>query len=668
MALNYLLSPEFQIVNTAGKPATGGYLEVFIHGGRERYYCASDFNGTLYPFQVPLDALGGNVVLADDSHAYDVYVYNRYGSLIMSRYNIHPSSGGSMGGTITSTDGSVTVTPTQDGWDLSVNDNKASAVKAAADTLYEDGLYSFRKKESIGDQITVQNGFITLQDGWYHFSATVKLNWTGVNVNQTDQLKLYTALTYDVIDFDYSYNHVDTIMLDGDIYIAPSSTQYVSFGRNFTLAVMGMHQGLSAELVDLDIHTVTGHGFANEGEKNIHRLLRYYTNAGEADAEHPAGDWLHDLDAEDPADPSGHPMVTADQLFDWYEAGQNFELYEVDGRNGQLGWSAVYRMVTWQDQSDWWSQDAPVPGKAVRLEFFRMGMYSTPYRGGLIAYIRYKDEDYMRLYDIMPGQSIWIAEYQEKLPHYASDWHAGDFLRVKPNGSNVEWTPLSGVASSGSYNDLTDKPSIPTKTSDLTNDSGFITASDIQPQEQADWQEQDPNDPSYIQNKPSLAAVATSGDYSDLTGTPSIPSATSDLTNDSGFITASEAPVQDVYVDGVSVVDSQGVAQIHMPTIPTGTVVDVEVNGTSVVNAQGVAEVSVPAQVQSDWNVTDVASAAYIANKPTIPAAQVNSDWNAQSGVAQILNKPTLAAVATSGDYSDLSNTPSIPSVGFIDL
>jgi hypothetical protein len=35
-------------------------------------------------------------------------------------------------------------------------------------------------------------------------------------------------------------------------------------------------------------------------------------------------------------------------------------------------------------------------------------------------------------------------------------------------------------------------------------------------------------------------------------------------------------------------------------------------------------------------------------NKPTIPAAQVNSDWNATSGVAEILNKPTLPA--TVGD------------------
>lgn len=86
-------------------------------------------------------------------------------------------------------------------------------------------------------------------------------------------------------------------------------------------------------------------------------------------------------------------------------------------------------------------------------------------------------------------------------------------------------------------------------------------------------------------------------------------------------------------------------------------------------------------------NITRTADLATVAttgdytdllNKPTIPAAQVNSDWNANSGVAQILNKPTLgtmaaesasdytptanlAAVATSGLYSDLSGTPTIP-------
>jgi hypothetical protein len=50
-----------------------------------------------------------------------------------------------------------------------------------------------------------------------------------------------------------------------------------------------------------------------------------------------------------------------------------------------------------------------------------------------------------------------------------------------------------------------------------------------------------------------------------------------------------------------------------------------------------------------------------LSNKPTIPPAQVNANWNAISGVAEILNKPNLATVATSGSYNDLSNKPSIP-------
>ena len=83
------------------------------------------------------------------------------------------------------------------------------------------------------------------------------------------------------------------------------------------------------------------------------------------------------------------------------------------------------------------------------------------------------------------------------------------------------------------------------------------------------------------------------------------------------------------------------------------------------------------AQVNSDWNADSgvaqilnrpslaavATSGSYddLTNKPTIPAAQVNSDWNAASGVAQILNKPSLAAVATSGSYDDLTNKPTIP-------
>lgn len=63
-----------------------------------------------------------------------------------------------------------------------------------------------------------------------------------------------------------------------------------------------------------------------------------------------------------------------------------------------------------------------------------------------------------------------------------------------------------------SYDDLTDLPTIPTKTSDLTNDSDFVTSTE-------------------------LSNVAFSGSYTDLSNKPDIPTLTSDLENDSGFIT-----------------------------------------------------------------------------------------------------------------------------------
>lgn len=55
---------------------------------------------------------------------------------------------------------------------------------------------------------------------------------------------------------------------------------------------------------------------------------------------------------------------------------------------------------------------------------------------------------------------------------------------------NITIAGGTGNEFSGSYNDLTDKPTIPTKTSDLTNDSGFITS----------YTETDPTVPEHVKN------------------------------------------------------------------------------------------------------------------------------------------------------------------------
>ena len=75
----------------------------------------------------------------------------------------------------------------------------------------------------------------------------------------------------------------------------------------------------------------------------------------------------------------------------------------------------------------------------------------------------------------------------------------------------------------GDYNSLTNKPTIPTKTSQLTNDSGFITNA-------------------------ALTGYAKTTD---------IPTKTSQLDNDSHYITASEAPVQSVNTKTGAVVLTQ---------------------------------------------------------------------------------------------------------------
>lgn len=133
----YLLAPTFQCLNTSGKPLTEGWIEVYIHGTRNKYYCASDFSGTLHPFKIPLDSLGANIILASPLHSYDVYVYNKFGSLSMSRYNIVPATnvGEAIADIVTITSDDQTVDVDVSGgttWNLSIK-NTVDALQEEID-------------------------------------------------------------------------------------------------------------------------------------------------------------------------------------------------------------------------------------------------------------------------------------------------------------------------------------------------------------------------------------------------------------------------------------------------------------------------------------------------------------------------------------------------------
>ena len=158
-------------------------------------------------------------------------------------------------------------------------------------------------------------------------------------------------------------------------------------------------------------------------------------------------------------------------------------------------------------------------------------------------------------------------------------------LTIQKNGTTVT------TFTANSAQNVTADISVPTKVSDITNDLNFVKETD-------------------------LSDVAFSGAYADITGTPYIPTKTSDLTNDSNF--ASDANY------------------VHTDNNFT-TALKNKLNGI----ATG-AEVN----VQSDWDVADTSSDAFIKNKPAIPTK--TSDITNDSGFI------TSAALPTK--TSDLTN------------
>lgn len=105
---------------------------------------------------------------------------------------------------------------------------------------------------------------------------------------------------------------------------------------------------------------------------------------------------------------------------------------------------------------------------------------------------------------------------------YVTETELGTALAPKANSAD-----LATVATSGAYADLTGKPTIPTvptNVSAFTNDAGYLTSV---PSE-------------YVTETEMQTALAGKADTAD------IPTAVSELTNDSGYITSAGAPVQSV--------------------------------------------------------------------------------------------------------------------------
>lgn len=98
MALGYLISPALQLEDINGKPLTGGWLNVYVHGTLNRAVTYKDYSGNLNANDIVLNDKGMAVVIADSEHTYDVYCYDRHGVDQWSRLNVCTIGSGSGGG------------------------------------------------------------------------------------------------------------------------------------------------------------------------------------------------------------------------------------------------------------------------------------------------------------------------------------------------------------------------------------------------------------------------------------------------------------------------------------------------------------------------------------------------------------------------------------------
>ncbi|WP_455767712.1 hypothetical protein [Phascolarctobacterium succinatutens] len=137
-----------------------------------------------------------------------------------------------------------------------------------------------------------------------------------------------------------------------------------------------------------------------------------------------------------------------------------------------------------------------------------------------------------------------------------------------------------------------------------------------------------------------FANVAFSGAYDDLTGKPAIPSRTSDLANNSGYITSSALSGYVKSVNGaapdssgnvtisVSGGGSSGGDNYTLPTASSSTLGGVKVGSGLTINTSGVLSADVTASTLTAYaKITDLSAVAKtgsyndLTNKPTIPAA-----------------------------------------------
>ena len=310
----------------------------------------------------------------------------------------------------------------------------------------------------------------------------------------------------------------------------------------------------------------------------------------------------------------------------------------------------------WEDSTP--TSDAYIQNKPTLNAGTGLGISVTQVVGGGKTYS----------YEILPSVMSEINKVQNKVDDNPTFTEASTRANITSGESfstilgkiKKFFTDLKAVAFTGSYNDLTDKPSIP---------SGQV---------QSDWNQTNSSEVDYIKNK------------------PTIPNKTSDLQNDSGFINdvSDKLDKEDGIADGSITVIRKSGESFSRLFVKTEEIYqnDSEISfGVSNGSASlDIALYNPNTTTRSSFNIISAVvwglteKIEFYGNRMTLgdPSSQhatiensgndlsINADLKfvdnntTKSLITELsgkANSSSLATVATSGLYSDLSNTPAIP-------
>ncbi|MEE3416022.1 MAG: hypothetical protein VZR53_11705 [Prevotella sp.] len=308
----------------------------------------------------------------------------------------------------------------------------------------------------------------------------------------------------------------------------------------------------------------------------------------------------------------------------------------------------------------------------------------------LNQFIKNNDTSYSAVFR---GKGVWV---KAEGAYTATSYGDGGIARSLPNqpGYTYILPDKSGTFAMTSdiitsYNDLTDKPTIPTVndptitfvqgsaikgTIHLNQSENQTIAFEAGGVTTVDWDD--------ITDKPTFATVATTGDYDDLLNKPVIPDTTNFVTTNTAQTVTGEktfnddiiiheedpvyhtaVPFMDLKIEAerfiLSTTDSYGMLTHKRTFVLPWSISQSEVEST-VTLATTKDIPTVPSVLSAFTNDVGFITSSALSGYAT-------ETWVGQQGFLtsvswnDVTGKPTFATVATSGDYNDLLNKPVIP-------